>query len=322
MVVPTWNGGPRFLEVLEILARQDIEGGFQLVVIDSGSRDGTVEAARAAGALVAEIPNSEFNHGATRNRGIEHASGEIVCLLTQDALPMDEQFVSALAKGYDDPSIDGAYARQFPMPAQDPILAERLRRWSASRTESMAQELAAGDPAASAARYAELEPLERLTACAFDNVASSVRRSTWERHPFPSASFGEDVSWGKRVLLDGGRILFQADARVEHSHPIDMLKDFKRLYCDHRNLHQLHGVRTVPTWGHVWRGWRPQARYYGELVDAAPDLSERQQRYWKRYAYPFSLLEASAQFLGARSWWKAEQSRLWGWFDRRIRRGV
>jgi rhamnosyltransferase len=322
VVVPTWNGGERFLRLLERLAGQQVDGGFQLVVVDSSSSDGSADAARAAGALVEVIDQSEFNHGATRNRGIARSSGERVLLLTQDAIPQSDDYVATLARVFDETPVDAAYARQFPLPDQDPILAERLRNWAATRDAPCDQTLAPGDPRAALAAYLALEPLQRLAACAFDNVASAVRRTTWERHPFPAAPFGEDVAFGKELLLAGGTIRFEPRASVEHSHPIDLVREFKRLYCDHRNLHQLFEVRTVPTWRAVWDGWHWQRRTYFELLDRLPELSASERRHWKRFAVPYSLAEPLAQFLGARSNWKVGASRFWTAVDRRLRRGV
>lgn len=322
VVIPTWNGGARFRALLARLASQSVEEGLQLVVVDSGSTDGTLEAARAAGALVEAIDQKDFNHGRTRNLAIAACGAERVLLLTQDAVPLDDDYVATLAAAFDDGHVDAAYARQFPLPDQDPILAERLRVWAASRSESVDQSLAPGDPDAARARWDALQPLERLSACAFDNVASAVRRSSWQRQPFPEAPFGEDVAFGKQLLLAGGTIRFVADARVEHSHPIDLVREFKRLYCDHRNLYALFEVRTVPSWRAVWDGWHWQRRTYFDLLDGRVDLAPRERRRWKRFAVPYSLAEPLAQFLGARSNWKVPASRLWTWVDRRLRARV
>ncbi|MHC4263863.1 MAG: glycosyltransferase family 2 protein, partial [Planctomycetota bacterium] len=172
VVIPTWNGGERFGSLLEALRTQSVE--HQLVCVDSGSTDGTADRARDAGAHVHTIPQSEFNHGATRNLGISICSGERIALLTQDAVPMDDTFLEAIRDAYDDPRVDAAYARQFPLPEQDPILKERLRRWSASREEDVLQVLVHGDAEASRELFDSLEPLERLSRCAFENVASAV----------------------------------------------------------------------------------------------------------------------------------------------------
>jgi len=319
VVVPTWNGGARFRELLLALASQDLE--HELVVIDSGSRDGTAEAARAAGARVESIPQREFNHGATRNRAIALARGEIVALLTQDALPMGREYLRSLARPFANPRVDGAYARQYPRPDCDPLLAERLRRWSASRNEPSLQVLAPGDPAASRKLYDALPPMERYLSCVFDNVASAVRRSSWARIPFPPRTFGEDVAWAKEILLSGGALAYEPSARVEHSHRIDMRREFKRLYCDHRNLYELFELFQVRNWRAVWHGAKGQQGFYRELLESQP-LTPGEKRRWRLYSIPYSYAEGAAQFLGARSHWKTRESRFWAWADRRIRRGV
>ena len=322
VVIPTWNAGTLFERVLASLAEQDIPGGFQLVVVDSSSTDGTPERARAAGALVESLPQSEFNHGATRNRGIACAAGEIVCLLTQDAVPMDESYLRMLLQTYEEnPRVDGVYARQFPRADCDPLLAERLRQWSASRDQRELKVFAPGDPTASRELFDSLPPLERYLSCVFDNVASSVRRSSWERVPFPHRSFGEDVAWARAMLLAGGQVAFEPLARVEHSHRISMQREFRRIYADHRNLYELFELRNVPNWKAVWAGWAWQRGFYRDLL-AGLELSRSERLYWRAYSVPYALLETAAQFLGARSHWKTAESRFWRAVDRRLRRDI
>ena len=327
LVIPTLNGGARFGQLLKALAAQDLEGGFEFLVVDSGSSDGTPERAQEAGARVLRIAPSEFNHGRTRNLGIQATSGTLIALLTQDALPMDAGYLRKLlaplqrAEAGQGPNVDGAYARQFPQADCDPILAERLRQWSASREEPLLQVFAAGDPEASRKLFDGLPPFERYLSCAFDNVASAMRRSSWERIPYPEASFGEDVAWARSTLLAGGAVAFEPSARVEHSHRISMRREFKRLYCDHRNLNELFGLCNVPSWSAVRSGWRGQAGVYHRLLKEQ-SMGGLERFYWTLYAYPYAFQEGLAQFLGARSLWKAEQRGFWRWLDRRLRKGV
>jgi len=321
VVIPTWNGGTRFREVLEALASQDLSQGFQLVVIDSGSRDGTAEAARAAGARVLTIAQSEFNHGRTRNRAIAESDGVVIALLTQDAVPIGPDYLRNLQRPFDNPRVDGAYARQFPRPDCDPLLAERLRRWSAARSEPTLQVFVPGDAEGSRRLWDSLPPIERYLSCVFDNVASAVRRSTWERLPFPERTFGEDVAWGRAVLLSGGAIAFEPSAQVEHSHRIQMWREFRRIYCDHRNLHELFGLFQVRNWRAVWHGAKGQQGFYREMLDAQ-NLTPRERAFWRLYSVPYTYFETAAQFLGARSHWKAGENGFWRWADRRIRTGM
>lgn len=322
MVIPTWNGGARFREVLDGLAAQDLDGGFELVVIDSGSQDGTRQTAERAGAIVETIPQREFNHGATRNRAIARSHGELICLLTQDARPIGESYLTNLVAPFEEnPRIDGVYARQFPRPDCDPLLAERLRQWSASRSERELHVLAPDDPRRSGELFARLPPMERYLSSVFDNVASAVRRSTWERIPFPERSFGEDIAWARAVLLSGGRIAYEPTARVEHSHRISIWREFRRIYCDHRNLYELFELRNVPSWKAVRSGWAWQRRFYADLLRSA-GLGPLRRLGWRAYSVPYALAETAAQFLGARSHWKCAESSFWRRADRRIRAGV
>ena len=87
VVIPVKNGARHLGEVLAaVLAQED---GLDVLVIDSGSDDGSPDIARAAGVRVLEIAPEEFGHGRTRNLGAEHTEGELICFLTQDATPVE-----------------------------------------------------------------------------------------------------------------------------------------------------------------------------------------------------------------------------------------
>lgn len=322
VVIPTRNAGARFRQVLERLRRQELDGIAELIVIDSESDDGTPELAAQVGARVERVTRASFNHGATRNRAIELASGERIALLAQDALPATDDYLAQIFGALDDERVGGAWARQVPRPDCDPLLTERLRHWYGSRSEGSLSALAPGDPEAARERWSSMTPPQRYEACAFDNVASCLRRSTWEKHPFPERDFGEDVAWAREVLLAGGTIAYRPAACVEHSHRIRMAGEFRRIYADHRNLSELFELRTVRSWGEVARGWRSQRRHYARVLAEAP-LGSLSRAGWNLYAWPYSLAETAAQFLGARSLWKVDSGGLrgafWGRIDRMLR---
>ncbi|HET8592797.1 MAG TPA: glycosyltransferase, partial [Solirubrobacterales bacterium] len=69
VVIPVRNGGEPMRRCLEAIRAQEVADEVEIVVVDSGSTDGTQELARSFGARVHEIEPHEFNHGATRNLG-------------------------------------------------------------------------------------------------------------------------------------------------------------------------------------------------------------------------------------------------------------
>ena len=97
VVVPTRNGGARFRACLSALFRQR-PAPSAVVVVDSGSDDGTPEAARQAGAQVLEIASKDFDHGRTRSLGAQQlAEADVLIFLVQDAVPLGTDCLATLA---------------------------------------------------------------------------------------------------------------------------------------------------------------------------------------------------------------------------------
>lgn len=315
IVLPTRNGGPRLVRVLEAVRAQRCDLSVEHVVVDSRSGDGSAEAARRAGFRVLDVDPRDFDHGATRDLAIAATSGRVVVLLVQDALPADERWLAALVEPLlADPGAAGAFSRQVPIPGGNPILAARLAGWIAGQETPRR---AALDPARP---WESLTPFERLELIAFDNVSSCLRRDLWRVRPFGRRPFGEDLSWSTWAIREGYAIRFEPRSVVEHSHDRSALHEARRIYCDHRNLHRLIGLRTVPTLAAAFAGRRGALAHYLALLDRAglpPDEDARRRRWARIYA----LGEALAQWLapiverrGARG--------LLGLLDRRIRRGI
>src|SRR5277367_670909 len=94
VAIPVLEGGPMLEGTLRALASQTVP--HELLVCDSGSRDGSAELASRYGARVIHIPRSEFGHGRTRNLLMREASGTHVALLTQDSEPADARWLERL----------------------------------------------------------------------------------------------------------------------------------------------------------------------------------------------------------------------------------
>ncbi len=273
IVIPAKNAGPKFRQVLEAVLAQQAPWPFEVLVVDSGSRDGTLElCARYPAVRLHRIAPEAFGHGRTRNLGASLTEGEFVVFITHDALPADEHWlrklVEAAASG---PEVAGAFGRHLPYPGADPLTQRDLNRhfdnflnWPAvMRIEDRD-------------RYARDEGYRQLLHFFSDNNAC-VRRSVWERIPYPDVEFAEDQLWAKAVLEAGYAKAYADDARVFHSHDYGLAQQFRRAFDESEALHRLFGYRLTPTLGALLRQvvghTRADYAYLGPLLRA-------QHRWW------------------------------------------
>ena len=245
IVIPSKNAGSLFRRVLHGLRTQEYDGKIEIVVIDSGSSDETLALAAEHRALVSSIPPHEFDHGLTRNRGVELAAGEIIVLMSQDAVPGDRHLVRNLVGAFDDPRVAGAYARQVARPDADVITKRNLGRWLTGRKTGEVRWIRDWD------EYRALSPMERHRFYNFDDVCSAIRKSVWQSIPFRSQEFGEDIDWSQRVLEAGWKIAYRPAAFVIHSHPRSIRYEYRRNFQTFKKLYAQYRLCTVPTWRSV-----------------------------------------------------------------------
>jgi len=241
VVLLTFQAGPGFDGLLRRLFSQKTDFGYEVLVIDSGSTDGTVELASSHGALVHRIDSAEFDHGATRNLGASLSNGSYIVFLVQDALPVDDGWLAAMVENLDaDERVAGVYGRQIPRPESSPLTRAVMRDWPTSGRER--REQFAGGPES----YLALSPATRRSLATFDNVSSCVRRAVWERISFARTSFGEDIRWGKAVVEAGHKLVYEPRSAVLHSHERGALYDLRRHYADGLVLGELFGLSPTP----------------------------------------------------------------------------
>lgn len=223
VVIPVKDGARWLPELLAALAR---EAPDELLAIDSGSTDGSVELLRASpGVELLEIPAAEFGHGRTRNLGAERTSGDVVAFLTQDATPLPG-WLDALRAGFAlDERVGAVFGPHLPRPETSPTIARELERHFAGFAAPD------GGPALQAAGD---EPF-------LSNVNAAYRRDCWEQIRFRDVAYSEDQAFGRDLLAAGWKKAYAPAMAVLHAHDYGVVEFMRRYFDEYRGLRETTG---------------------------------------------------------------------------------
>jgi rhamnosyltransferase len=297
IVIPTRNGGARFRSVLDAVTRQRVDVPIELIVIDSGSTDATVALAERHASSVIRVEPERFNHGTTRNLGIERSRGEFVVMLVQDAIPVGDDWLAALIEPLrHNDRLAGTFARQTPEPGASALTRHYLSEWLAAKAADRTVFLTPDE-------FDQSAPEERFDRCIFDNVCSCIRRDVWTRIPFRSSPIAEDLAWAREVLAAGFGLAYVPAAMVEHSHDRSALYELKRTWVLHQQLYALFGLRTIPAPANLVRAVASCLRlHYRLIAEARQGVRAQAKGAALAVAWPLG------QYLGG---WTAANRRDW-----------
>ncbi|MDT4288681.1 glycosyltransferase [Methylomonas sp. MO1] len=217
LIVPTLNAGELWASWLQAFAAQTVKPDY-LLLIDSSSDDHTVALALEAGFEVQVIPKSEFNHGGTRQFGVNWlADADILVFLTQDALLAGPDAIEKLLAAFVDDSVGAAYGRQLPHRNAGPIGAHaRLFNY----------------PPQSQLRSLQDKAQFGIKTVFISNSFAAYRRSALMGvGGFPlNTIMNEDTFVVGKMLLNGWKVAYCGDAAVFHSHDYGFSDEFKRYF--------------------------------------------------------------------------------------------
>jgi rhamnosyltransferase len=295
VIIPTKNPGVIFRRVLQAVCTQRTDFDFEVLVIDSGSTDGTVEFVRSFGdskLRLHEISPSDFGHGRTRNLGVALTSGEYAVLITHDACPESaEWLVNLVALADSDSEIAGVFGRHIAYPSASPFTTEELNLhfsgFAAAKIVSLDDR----------GRYDREEGYRQFLHFFSDNNAL-IRRSVWEKIPYPDVDFAEDQIWAQKIIESGFKKAYAADAVVVHSHDYSLIERLQRSFDESYAFRRLFGYRLCVGPRALMKSWA--------ALTARDFRFAKENNLWKTHAklialMPFdNLMRLLGHYLGAR----------------------
>ncbi|HWQ83035.1 MAG TPA: glycosyltransferase [Anaerolineales bacterium] len=223
IVILTKNAAAFLPETLPAIFSQQVDFEYEVLAVDSGSQDSSLELLSRYPVRVIQIPPESFNHGETRNLGARHASPEsqYVVFLSHDALPANSSWLSCLIEPLiNDPEVAGAFSRHIPRPgANAPVVRQLVQLTQSGGSQRLVKRM----PNSSAEYEAN-----KFYYVFFSNTSSVLRKSVWEKLPFPKADFAEDAIWADKILRAGYKIVFEPDSMIMHSHNYSLVEQFRQ----------------------------------------------------------------------------------------------
>ena len=189
VIVRAKNKADTIEDTFRTLARQTVP--LEVIVIDSGSTDGTVEIARGCADRVVEIPAEEFSYGGTLNLGSRLASTEIHFSLSAHGTHLKQTWVEECLRHYEDPRV-AAITGYGIGPDGTPLLSAYRPR---------------------------LDEALSNPSWGYSNHAGSWRAAVLREHPFrEDLPACEDKEWFWRVLAAGWHVVIDPDLVVPSHH--------------------------------------------------------------------------------------------------------
>lgn len=277
--IPTYNGERYLGDIFTMLQRQTVPFDYEILVIDSGSRDGTLDIIKKAmkknkRIRLHEIPNTEYGHGKTRNLAAKMAKGDIVVYLSHDAVPAHDGWLYEMVKPFEfNPRMAGVMGKQIPRHNCIPMLKYEIN--------SVFNNF--GPDFATSIFYKDTFVTDQATYDAisfYSDVNSAARRElvTGEL-PYQDVPYAEDQLFGRDVIDNGYYKAYAPRGSVIHSNDLTLGEYQHRMFDETLGLRRIGIPVAVPSYRTIVR-----IVTRGILKDAVRIVSDRDYL-WRRKLY-------------------------------------
>jgi len=216
IVIRAYNEEKHIGRLLEGIKHQTVED-VEIILVDSGSTDGTVSVAESFGARIVRIPPGEFTFGRSLNFGIRAATQELVVIASAHVYPVYPDWLASLLYPYEDNRVALTYGKQRGPDSAKFSEQQIFHQW-----------------------YPDVSrPRQETAFC--NNANAAIQRSLWEKNPYDETLTGlEDLAWAKWVKEQGYDIAYVAEAEIIHVHNETPRGVFNRYRREAMAFKQIH----------------------------------------------------------------------------------
>lgn len=214
------KGLPKCLDAIKNQTFQD----FEIIIVDSGSTDNTLEIAKEHNCKIVEIPQEDFTYGYSLNVGIKNANGKIIVCLSAHCLPVNNEWLERLINPFKlNSKLAGLYGRQIPFTNASP--AEKRGLIEA---------------------YPQKDKFIIISSVYFSNANCALLKKVWTDFNFnEKLTFSEDQDWCARVQDKDFLIGYEPRAVVYHSHKETLGDAYKKYYLKSKAM---KNIKKIYSW--------------------------------------------------------------------------
>ena len=195
IIIRTLNEALHLSSLLSAIKNQKCKFSHEVVLIDSGSTDKTLEIAKKFNCRITHIKKKDFSFGRSLNKGIDFSNGKYLVFISGHCVPKNEKWLENLVMPIADEKVQLTYGKQ--LAGRDSYCSERQI-------------------------YKKYFPEEsKIPQKGFfcNNANSALLSDIWRKYLFDEDLTGlEDMDLAQRLVKDGGRVGYISNAPVYHIH--------------------------------------------------------------------------------------------------------
>lgn len=194
IIIRAYNEEKHIRRLLKGIAEQTLRD-IQIILVDSGSTDGTLAATSGYPVEVVNILPEQFTFGRSLNIGFAAARSDLVVMASAHVYPVYPDWLEQLLAPFNDQKVGLSYGKQRGTEHSQFSEQQIFKHW-----------------------YPDSSNLHQ-THPFCNNANAAIRRDLWELHHYDETLPGlEDLEWGKWAQEEGHRIAYVAEAEVIHVH--------------------------------------------------------------------------------------------------------
>lgn len=195
IIIRSYNEEKHIGKLMDGIQQQNIFEDLEIILVDSGSTDRTVQIAKSKGAGIVQISPQEFSFGRALNLGCRQAKGEFLLFASAHVYPVYNNWVQKMIQPFSNEKVALVYGRQTGNHLTKYSEHQLFKKWFPETSN-----------------YNQSTPF-----C--NNANAAIRKCLWEEQPYDELLTGlEDLDWATKIQKKGYQVVYEAHATIVHVH--------------------------------------------------------------------------------------------------------